>query len=187
MPMPLQGVSIMDDVVPQWAQDHLELIALGKCKENMLPTGMMPFYCKYDSTAEENNNSPMSFTHILKSHTALSDYLPQVSILPQIACDINNIKMHDIIQARMFIVVPHETKLDYYAPHIDLPEDHTVCIYYVNDADGDTVFFDNDLNEVKRVSPKKGRLILFNGKIMHGGGIPKNGPRCIINFDLFTD
>lgn len=186
MSMPMNACAIIDDAIPSWQQDFVELLLLGKSTDKKINTGMMPFYCKYESTAEEGGNVPLSFTHVLKSNDSSSDYLNQLAFLPKTACDYQNIIMHQIIQARAFVVVPHKTDLDHYAPHTDIPEDHTVCIYYVNDADGDTVFFDDDLNIIKRVSPKKGRLILFNGKIMHGGGIPKDGPRCIINFDLAT-
>jgi ectoine hydroxylase-related dioxygenase (phytanoyl-CoA dioxygenase family) len=61
-----------------------------------------------------------------------------------------------------------------------------VVFYYVNDADGDTVFFDQNHQVMKSVSPKKGRLIIFDGTLYHGGGIPKKGPRCAINFNILT-
>jgi hypothetical protein len=80
--------------------------------------------------------------------------------------------------------MPYDTQLEHYAPHTDLPFDHLVVLYYVNDADGDTVFF-NEKNEIiKSVSPKRGRVVAFDGRILHGGGIPKAGPRCAINFDI---
>jgi hypothetical protein len=45
-------------------------------------------------------------------------------------------------------------------------------IYYVNDSSGDTHFFNDDLKLVKKVSPKKGRGILFNPTILHAGQSP---------------
>lgn len=183
MSLPLNSVAVMDDVVPEWLQDHIELIALGQSKDKKLYTGTMPFKTKYESTAITNNFAPMSFVHILKSNTVMSDYLSDLSMLPQIACECNNLKLMDIVQARMFITTPHDYHRAYYEPHTDLQESHTVCIYYVNDAEGDTYFF-HEGEIVKQVSPKKGRLIAFNGEIMHAGGVAVNGPRCIINFDL---
>jgi hypothetical protein len=88
--------------------------------------------------------------------------------------------------ARIFVLVPYRTNLEHYAPHTDLPFDHYVVLYYVNDSDGDTVFFHNG-EIVKRVSPKRGRLIIFDGRIEHGGGIPTIGPRCAVNFDIRID
>lgn len=76
-------------------------------------------------------------------------------------------------------------------PHID--EDgikHWVCIYYVNDSDGDTLFFDNkkDCNITDRISPKKGRFLFFKGEKLHTGSHPVKSPiRVVINIDFYYD
>ena len=36
------------------------------------------------------------------------------------------------------------------------------------------------------VNDEKGRTVLFDGSILHGGGIPRKGPRCIANFDIYV-
>ena len=41
--------------------------------------------------------------------------------------------------------------------HTDMKCPHTVCLYYVNDADGDTFFFDKNREIVDRVTPKEGK------------------------------
>jgi hypothetical protein len=70
-------------------------------------------------------------------------------------------------------------------PHIDTKEDHFGMIYYVNDCDGDTYFFDDNLNVIKTVSPKSGRMVFFKGNILHTGQHPINSPaRCVINFNF---
>ena len=71
-------------------------------------------------------------------------------------------------------------------PHIDfLDMPHHVLIYYVNDSDGDTIFFDENENEIKRVTPKRGRYALFNGNILHAGSNPiKSNYRIIINYNM---
>ena len=71
--------------------------------------------------------------------------------------------------------------MELYLADLDYP--HTSLIYYVNDSDGDTVFFDGD-KIVESVTPKKGRCVIFDGLIPHGAGIPSKGPRCIINYNL---
>ena len=81
---------------------------------------------------------------------------------------------------------------DYYnTPHIDFFEMNLLsCIYYVNDSDGDTLFFDssNKLNVIERVSPKKGRFVLFDGNILHTGQHPiKNKKRMVVNINLRSE
>ena len=45
--------------------------------------------------------------------------------------------------------------LEHYASHTDPNIEHTVMIYYVNDADGDTILFNDHGDIMKRVTPKK--------------------------------
>ena len=70
-------------------------------------------------------------------------------------------------------------------PHIDMNLNHHVMLYYVNESDGDTFFFDDDGKLLKRVTPKKGRLVYFNGDIYHAGSNPiKYRERIVININL---
>ena len=56
-------------------------------------------------------------------------------------------------------------------------------LYYVNDSDGDTIFFDNENKIYKRVKPKKNKAVLFDSNIKHAGSNPINSPyRAVINF-----
>jgi hypothetical protein len=75
---------------------------------------------------------------------------------------------------------------NFYTPHVDYTEGNiTTAIYYVNDSDGDTLFFDNELKIIERVSPKKGRLVYFNREQIHAGQAPfKSDFRCVINFNF---
>ena len=42
----------------------------------------------------------------------------------------------------------------------------------------------NELNIIKRISPKKGRALVFNGNRYHSSSGPTKDIRCIINFDI---
>ena len=45
--------------------------------------------------------------------------------------------------------------------------------------------FDENENEIKRVTPKRGRYALFNGNILHAGSNPiKSNYRIIINYNM---
>lgn len=105
-----------------------------------------------------------------------------------------------IWQARSFMHFPLADKLrkEYDNIHVDLSEAHLVCLYYVNDTDGDTFIFDKTFEEVpvlsdhsnvqwsvkQRISPKKGRCVLFDGRYYHSSSGPTSDMRCIINFDV---
>lgn len=70
-------------------------------------------------------------------------------------------------------------------PHTDRSEEHKVLIYYANDTDGDTFFFNNDLEIIERVSSKKGRFVLFDGDILHAAGFNvQTEIRLNINFNF---
>lgn len=68
-------------------------------------------------------------------------------------------------------------------PHVDFFFPNTSVVYYVNDSDGDTIFYeDESLNIKDRVSPKANRLVAFKGHILHTGCSPtKHKNRIIIN------
>lgn len=70
-------------------------------------------------------------------------------------------------------------------PHIDYKFPHVVLLYYVNDSDGPTIFYDEQYKEIKRVQPKSGRIVVFNGEQYHSSTPPqRNKCRCVINFNL---
>lgn len=78
-------------------------------------------------------------------------------------------------------------------PHVDFTMEKqglkpVVCLYYVNDSDGDTFFFDNNenLNVIERVTPKSGRMVVFDNDIFHASSPPvKSDARIVINTNLF--
>jgi len=84
----------------------------------------------------------------------------------------------------------------YNIPHVDIDIPHFSVLLYLNDSDGDTVIYENkfkgydkvphfdDLVEKKRVTPKAGRVVIFNGKHWHTSNQPEHNVRCIINYNL---
>ena len=181
------NIKIYDDLIPKHLQDYYELSILGRTtveEEIMHPT--VDLRCKYESTANEPGVNSLSFVHVLKSSAHRSNHLDNFALIPQIVCQDLKLVLKEIMVARIYLILPYKTELKHYAAHQDFPFKHTVVLYYVNDADGDTVFFDNDNNIVQSVSPKRGRVVVFDGLLYHGGGIPKKSPRCVVNFDILT-
>tara|TARA_Y100000114_G_C11744302_1_gene320756 strand:- start:365 stop:943 length:579 start_codon:yes stop_codon:yes gene_type:complete len=77
-------------------------------------------------------------------------------------------------------------KKNFNTPHIDFEEiNHKVILYYVNDSDGDTFFFNKKGNIIKKIKPKKNRCIIFDGDVFHASSNPiKSKDRIVINIDL---
>jgi len=65
--------------------------------------------------------------------------------------------------------------------HVDMKLPHVVVLYYVNDADGDTFFFNNSREIVDRVTPKKGRAVVFDGLTLHASSMPTKNHRISLN------
>ena len=129
----------------------------------------------------------------------VSDLYEQVSL--PIAYAISNktgLNLNNIYFNRAFLQVPldHRCVKEHNGIHIDIPQEHYACVYYMNDSDGDTIIYDQTmhntvagsknvkLKEHKRVTPKKGRVVLFDGARYHCSSQPRNNYRCIINFDF---
>jgi hypothetical protein len=73
------------------------------------------------------------------------------------------------------------------APHTDQEAPHYVCLYYVNDVDGNTIIFKgmDDTQVLMEVEPKKGRLVVFDGNSnLHCSTTPTTGARAIVNLNL---
>jgi hypothetical protein len=93
----------------------------------------------------------------------------------------------NILRVKANLMMQHKdyTKTSYGIPHVDSSDKHYVLIYYVNDCDGDTALFDKNKKIFAKISPKKGRLLMFNGNTLHAGGHPSvSQSRCVINFNL---
>ena len=100
----------------------------------------------------------------------------------------------DILQGRSFLQLPRNIQReDVDTPHIDIiRKKHLVALYYVCDSDGDTVIYnekdeclDGNYTIKQKVTPKQGRIVLFDGGLFHAAEQPINSnTRCIVNYNL---
>ena len=72
--------------------------------------------------------------------------------------------------------VPHN-------PHTDNDNPHIVGLYYPNDSDGDTFFFDDDLNVIHKEPVERGKMIVFDGKWKHSSSSPTKNIRFSLNIN----
>lgn len=156
-------------------EEHQNLII----KELLETKNFSWFFCK-DITNDNNTNQKRpAFSHYFISDKKVNSSFVDL-VLPIVSSYTNN----TIIQCRSFLQLPlNLTSYDYDTPHVDFNYPHTVYLYYVKNSDGDTLFL-KDNKIIKRVTPKKGRLVIFDGSILHTAEQPKQDIRCIINFDV---
>ena len=96
-----------------------------------------------------------------------------------------------VLRARADMVTWSREDFIHY-PHIDSNVPNIASVFYVNESDGDTIFYNvklddipkdlKDLKECDRVSPKANRLVIFDGDLLHTGCSPtKHKNRILIN------
>lgn len=103
-------------------------------------------------------------------------------------------------RTRGILQTPIPNSPTHYIPHTDClhsSNDIWSFIYYPHDATGDTFLFHEQVEDVEmedrrdynwkyidRVSPKKGRLIMFPSRQYHAGSPPLSDRRMLINFNF---
>lgn len=148
---------------------------------------------------EENFVNVPGFSRVFYNKNGVVDGSLYAASMPMahICCSKINFNLETIYYGRSFFQVPLQNQCGLSNPHVDITNfDHLVCLYYVFDSDGDTVFFDNksesedrpsfiNYNIIEKVTPKQGRVVLFDGRQYHANYLPTNSKyRSVINMNL---
>jgi hypothetical protein len=185
-------VFVFDDIVNLETQNHI--------KDLMLNKAMWSFVSDVTNPKENTQQRP-GFAHWFVADEIIKSDLHD-EVKPIIENSLKKLQVSGekrYLQGRSFLQLPlnisDREKLD--VPHIDLANfKHLVILYYVTDADGETVIYDNqfkdgepipnfsELKEKQRVMPKQGRVICFDGYYWHTSQQPSKGTRCIINYNV---
>jgi hypothetical protein len=191
----IDNIIIIDDVVPKIKQDKLEKLLLG-------PDTFWAFnhdvtYTSLDLKTYKIPVTTPGISSLFKDtlQNFENNHFNEVKAIALEAAEKINFIITDIVRARSFTHFPLNKKFkkEHDHPHFDFPFDHLVCLYYVNDTDGDTFIFDKkrnddidleDIQVVQQISPKKGRCVLFDGNTYHASSGPTIAVRCIVNFDI---
>ena len=103
-----------------------------------------------------------------------------------------------VLQGRSFLQFPINTDGTIDTAHIDIYDDNEanidfiVALYYVIDSDGDTIIYNERIKDPEgkytiksSVTPKQGRMVIFDGGLYHAAKQPINSnTRCIVNYNL---
>ena len=186
-------LEVFDDIIDKSLQEEI--------KTSLLIQDFPWFFLSDVTSSVVGNQARPGFFHLFVDKTETnSDYYDLIK--PIIYKTINkfNLKITQVDQSRAFLQVPLSLK-NYTVDnaHVDSSSPHLVILYYVIDSDGDTIIYDKkwekgmqDLNSEetkkllikKRVTPKQGRVVVFNGSYWHTAEQPKNNNRCVINTNI---
>ena len=188
-------VWVFDDVVERSYQDEIESTLLGS-------RGIFNWYFIDDMTSKGDNKlqSRPGFNHQFTTESGVcnSPWHEMMVRMIDNSCDKIGYKYDKILNGRAFLQLPLNIKdrdiLD--TPHTDSEHNHLVVLYYVKDADGDTIIFNNHYESEKMITsknqttikktvkPKKGRVVMFDGWLWHTAQLPSDETRCVINYNV---
>jgi hypothetical protein len=191
------GYVVVDSLISPTTQDDIKQLLLGTRRD-------FPWYFTHDMSFGFREKEPIefpAFTHVFKTlGKENSNYYNDILPIAEIGASYIN-RVADVYYARTFLQMPLDEsvrlkELDFL--HVDTPLKHFVVLYYVTDSDGDTILTNikntktksvtthkaTEENIIARVSPKKGRMLIFDGSFYHVASQPTKSMRCVINFDI---
>jgi hypothetical protein len=181
-------MKVLDNFLSTAYQDAIESSLLSADFPWYLNSSTM--WDSYSDVGVPNTKDIKQFTHgFYKNGEIQSQYYGLVTLIGYSLMLTKNIDTTNMLRIKANLNTPQINYPDGYhlPPHVDFDEQNIItCVYYVNDSDGDTIFFADDYKtEIGRVSPKKGRLVYFDSKTPHAGCPPKEHHiRCLINFNF---
>jgi len=183
---------VVDDLLTTKDQVHLHDMIMNHAKWKFLK----------DVSGNENQQYPShGFVHIINHPEQLMSSDMREPIHGMFKPKFDNLVDYKLIYYnRIFLQLPlaPQYNKEHNGVHVDLPSHlpHVACVYYCNDSDGDTIIYEQTINDTpggsqgvqlkehKRVTPKRGRAVFFDGSRYHCSSQPTIGYRTIINFDL---
>ena len=165
-----------------------------------------PWYYENLTNGYDDMNSPYVYQFSHKVIENEQDYSPQsyqlfrysiMSILDRL-----NINLDKIYRARTNLETVKANRYEH-TPHIDDERDHWAAVLYMNDSDGDTIFYDQRFDKTKgltwgeclstidkftierTITPTSNKIVVFNGDQYHSSFAPVNTHRrIVVNFNF---
>ena len=198
----IDKIYVFDDVIDLDYQNKIKSVLT---EEGIHNNKYFPWFLIGDITATDSGNQKRrAFTHQYVDYDVgiMSDFHDLFEDLIKASCSKINVEEVDVYQGRSFLQLASNIKKeDVDSPHVDMPHQHFVMLYYVCDSDGDTIIYDKKcetfeefknmidsntktFNIQKKITPKQGRVVLFDGLLYHTAEQPNEDIRCIVNYDL---
>lgn len=183
---------VVDNFIPFSYQEKLK---------EWIYNGSFPWYYVGNVTTTENKEFRPAMSHLIYDNGEKISTL-EIDILAHVGAEKFNWVFNSITIAKTILQFPLNENcigknLDTLHVDVDPFYPHLVVLYYVFDADGDTLITDlqydgslpttipyENQNIMARVTPKQGRAVIFDGRFYHTAEQPKKGMRGIINLNL---
>jgi len=161
---------------------------------DIIENNYFPWYLSkdiVDTNKFKNGIQTFQLTHTLfynsKDDNNLEDNSPHTNFIHKLIVPFLAKKKinGDIVRSKFNLMFPNSKinkKEDHNISHIDLKEPHYSILLYMNDSDGDTIFFkDNGKIELKRITPKSNRMVISD-ELYHTSTNPiKSDFRIVLN------
>ena len=178
-------IKILNNFLPKSLQDDIESKLLGT------DFGWYYFPETADKNLSHTDNNVLDcyqFTHTVYFYNigVNSDYYMLIKKILNHVEKNEDIKVKKILRIKANFTVPNINfkSNNYTRIHKDEHKENIYSfLYYVNDSDGDTRFFNDKFKLINSSKPKKGTGALFKSTTFHAGSCPTNhDKRVVINF-----
>lgn len=159
---------ILDDVLPEKIYKEVSKVMISEESPNF------PWWWHHGATSSYESLDDKTRDNLMLCHQFYiqgeepSPFFGLVGqLIPEVEKKLDK-KVIDLFRVKGNLTLPSTLPSDTYnVPHKDQEEGWISLLYYVNDADGDTVFFDDDKNIYSIVPPKANRVAVFDSNIYH--------------------
>lgn len=191
----------LGEVVFERISNHVPVENQDKVEHCLVNSSNFPWYYAHTTVVEvpealkKFDDIPYLSHMMIEEGNLRSEYFHRLSEEIKIPELIKEYKLSgEVIRSQANLFLKRDKKINP-CPHIDFKNvRHLVVLYYVNDCDGDTIFYnlsdmdDHCLDEMsvwRREAPKKGDILIFDGRIFHSPSCPvESTSRSTINYDF---
>jgi hypothetical protein len=182
----MSNIIVLDDSIPEFIQQSVEDIF-----KNNFPWHYTPGISTGGGLGDANSgfanllySDSQKTSKIEKGYKEKEALAALVPLLYKAVKDAYDKKVSVLKRVRLGMFIKDQNKGRAHTPHIDQHYSHYTMLYYVNDSDGPTTFFEN-LDIIDSISPKRGRCVLFPGDTYHASSCPqKSDIRIVCNYNF---
>ena len=154
-----------------------------------------------DVTYDGSTNNPGLVSVIFDHGKPMSDWYPFIKPAVYQIADAGGVAIEKLLRIRIGFLLQENTQPKPSTPHVDFLYPHYTACYYINNSDGDTVVYNQTLDDVgiekdhdivkKYVDqteftvattspPRKGSVCIFDGKHFHSSTNPYKNRRRLV-------